>query len=231
LFLWHESRIDYGLLDRSLFAIRPIWTGNVSAFLIHLAQMAGLLPLTFYMQQLLGFSSSETGLYLALQPLAMGITAPLAGWYRDRRGALAPLLLGPALCAASVLWLALSPAVTVTGIVLHLALYGIGMGLFQATNNAEMMSAAPMNKISLTGSLLALIRYLGMIGGVALVALLVGDLGGTAINAETATPWVRLLFVMCFLLCLGAVGVGLLRKQPTPKSSDARIDQSDSKAM
>ncbi|CAG7644242.1 Riboflavin transporter RibZ [Paenibacillus allorhizosphaerae] len=230
LFLWYESRIDYGVLDRRLFAIRPIWTGNASAFIIHLAQMAGLLPLTFYMQQVLGFAPSQTGLYLALQPLAMGITAPLAGWYRDRRGALAPLLLGPALCAASMLWMVLPQTVSLTGIVLHLTLYGIGMGLFQATNNAEMMSAAPSSKVSLTGSLLALIRYLGMIGGVALVALLVGDMGGSVVSAEAVTPWVRLLFSVCFLLCLGAVAIGLLRRRPTPKLSDARTNHPSSKA-
>lgn len=220
--LWlYERRIAFGILDRELFSRRNVLLGNASAFLIHLSQMATTIPITFYLQGPLGFSVSVTGVLLILQPLLMGLVAPFAGWFRDRYGGFFPITAGPLFCAVSMLFVACTGTVTALGIGLQLAVFGIGIGLFQAANNAEIMSAAPEGKISLAGSLLALIRYLGMIAGIGLATLLVGSMGLDGADAAQISLPMRLLFGLCFLCCLAVAAIGRLRPRDKPRRTAA----------
>ncbi|PYI56608.1 MFS transporter [Paenibacillus flagellatus] len=215
------SRIDYGIVDRELFRYRKVWLGNASSFLINLAQTATLIPLTFYLQGELGYSAWATGALLMAQPLVMGVVAPFAGWFRDKYGGAFPIAAGAAFCAVSMLFVALLPDVTAVGIGLQLGFFGVGLGLFHATNNAEIMSAAPAGKSSLAGSLLAMVRYLGQIAGIGLATLLVGSMGAQgeaagAADASFGTP-IRALFGVCFVLCLAVALAGRLLPREKPE--------------
>ncbi|MBP1988555.1 MFS transporter [Paenibacillus eucommiae] len=209
--IYYETRISNGILDKELFTNRTIAIGNTSAFFFHLVQMATLIPITFYLQYKLGYEPWLTGLMLSLQPLFMGIVAPISGWYRDRFGAFALLVAGPVIGAASLVVVVVLPIGSAVAIAVHLALFGAAMGFFQATNNAEIMSAAPEHKISHTGSMLALIRYLGMIAGIGLAAAFVGNLGG-ADGPTPADSQLRYLFLLCFVFCLVILGASMLRR-------------------
>ncbi|GAA3399664.1 MFS transporter [Paenibacillus hodogayensis] len=219
----HGRRIDYGIVDRELFGRRKVWLGNASSFAINLAQTATLIPVTFYLQSQLGYSAWATGALLMLQPLCMGVIAPFAGWFRDKYGGSAPIAIGSLFCAVSMLFVALLPAVTAVSVGLQLAVFGVGIGLFHATNNAEIMSAAPASKSSLAGSLLALVRYLGQVAGIGLATLLVGSMGAAgavgAAEQSFGVP-IRLLFGICFLLCLAVTLAGRLLPQEKSQTAE-----------
>ncbi|MFC5653327.1 MFS transporter [Paenibacillus solisilvae] len=218
--LWlYQRRITYGIIDRELFSQRKILLGNASSFFINLSQVATIIPITFYLQGQLGYSTSITGALLILQPLLMGVVAPFAGWFRDRYGGFFPITLGSLFCSVSMLSIACFSSVTVISISFHLVLFGIGMGLFHATNNAEIMSSAPESKISLAGSLLALVRYLGMIAGIGLATLLVGDMGYDS-SENNVNLSLRVLFGICFLFCMGGAVIGWLRPRDKPQSQE-----------
>lgn len=223
--LWlHNRRIDYGIVDRELFRPRQVWLGNAGSFLINLAQTATLIPMTFYLQGQLGFSAWTTGALLMLQPLAMGVVAPFAGWFRDKYGGSAPIAIGAFCCALSMLCIVFAPAVTPIAAGLQLSIFGIGLGLFHATNNAEIMTAAPASKISLAGSLLAMVRYLGQVAGIGLATLFVGSMGATAEGAAAAAGAemygvaLRVLFGVCFALCLAVALAGRLLPKQRPEA-------------
>ncbi|WP_157338302.1 MFS transporter [Paenibacillus lutrae] len=219
--LWLQGRrIDYGIVDRELFSRRKVWVGNAGSFLINLAQTATLIPVTFYLQSQLGYSAWSTGALLMLQPLLMGIVAPFAGWFRDKYGGTFPIAAGALLCAVSMLFVVLAPGVTPVSIGLQLSVFGIGIGLFHATNNAEIMSAAPASKSSLAGSLLALVRYLGQIAGIGLATLLVGSMGQPGAAMESVGMLLRVLFGLCFVFCLL---VALSGRLPKKKQNSAGI--------
>ncbi|MEF3305935.1 MFS transporter [Paenibacillus sp. GYB003] len=222
--LWLQSRrIDYGILDRELFRRRNVWLGNAGSFLINLAQTATLIPVTFYLQSQLGYSAWATGALLMLQPLVMGFVAPFAGWFRDKYGGAAPIALGSLCCAVSMLFVALPGGVTPVTVGLQLAAFGVGIGLFHATNNAEIMSAAPASKSSLAGSLLAMVRYLGQIAGIGLATLLVGSMGSSAGDGESFGAPIRALFAVCFVMCLAVTVAGRLvpKERQTGESASA----------
>lgn len=217
LFIIYEIRIKDGILDKELITNRTIAIGNISAFFIHLVQMASFIPLPFYLQVQLGYDPWMTGLILSVQPLFMGVTAPFAGRYRDRQGPFIPLVIGPVLGAVFMAVILFSPTVSVLFIVVHLALFGIAMGFFHATNNTEIMSAAPDNKVSHTGSMLALIRYLGMIAGIGLAAVMVGKLGKTMDSLDNVQSGLHGLFVICLALSLGVAGLAMIRQRRSNK--------------
>lgn len=200
LLLVYERRTTDGIIDFHYFKDRIVWVGNSSAFLIHLTQMATMIPITFYLQTVLKYEPAVVGMFLALQPIVMGVTAPLAGWYRDRVGAKIPVMLGAALCSIScllILWPGPIHALTIS---LQLAFFGAGMGLFQATNNADIMTASPSNKLSMAGSMIALLRYLGMIAGIGLAVLFVGHMGGASEQIQQLDTNMKTLFTVCFAL-------------------------------
>lgn len=212
--LWlYQRRIAHGILDRELFRHRKILLGNISSFLINMAQAASMIPIIFYLQNELGLSTSVTGGLLILNPLLMGMVSPFAGWFRDKYGGFFPITLGALFCAVSMLFVAFFHQISAFAIILHLSFFGIGMGLFHATNNAEIMSSAPESTISLAGSLLALIRYLGQMSGIGLATVLVGSMGlhneiGTVMNIN-----MRFLFLICFLCCFGVSLIGWFRRK------------------
>jgi len=216
---FYERRISYGILDRELFQHPKLLLGNMCAFFINVAQTATMIPITFYLQGQLGFSTWVTGMLLILQPLLMGFVAPFAGWFRDRFGGFFPITFGPLFCAASMLFVACFRHVTSFNVSMQLILFGVGLGLFQAANNAEIMSAAPETKISLASSLLAMVRYLGQITGIGLATLLVGSMSLHTKQAGTAVSFpLQLLFWICCCCCLGTVVIGWLRPRDKPQS-------------
>lgn len=212
--LLYERKLEHGILDKVLYTNKYIGIGNLSAFLFYAAQMASLIPITFYMQNVLQLSTRSTGLLLAIQPIFMGLMGPVAGWYRDRYGARIPTTAGAVCCALAMLPIIIGSEVSAWDTAAYCTLFGMGSGLFLASNNADIMGNAPANKASLVGSMLALIRYLGMIVGIALAVLLVGNLGGIAVDAAELTPKVRLLFTLCCAFALGLTVFSWMR----PKS-------------
>ncbi|MEC0230597.1 MFS transporter [Paenibacillus alba] len=216
----YERRNPHGILDRELFNNRTILVGNASSFLMNLAQTATLIPIAFYLQGQLGFSTWMTGVLLILQPLLMGIVAPYAGRFRDLYGGYFPITSGALFGAVSMLFVICFPNVSGLAIGLQLALFGIATGLFHATNNAEIMSAAPESKLSLAGSLLAMVRYMGQIAGIGLATLLVGHMGIDGGGTGETSVSMRILFGICCLSCLAVAAVGRTMPRNKPLSTD-----------
>lgn len=213
----YEARLHEGILDRDLFMNRRIVVGNSSLAIVNLTQTASLMAITFYMQDVLTYSPREAGLVLGVQPLMMGVVSPFAGWYRDRYGPVVPVTIGPLLCGVSMLPILFSHVVQLGEVMFQLGLFGIGVGMFQATNNADVMSAAPPAKTSMAGSILALLRYLGMSIGMGLTVLLLGNIGVHQIAAEAVQSRMKMLFLVCTFLSL-AVGALAIARWPNWRS-------------
>ncbi|WP_144933846.1 MFS transporter [Paenibacillus sp. 32O-W] len=217
LFLY-ERQISHGVIDKVLYTNRGMAVGNSASLLMNVAQMSTLIPITFYMQQVLEYPTRTVGLMLALQPVFLGIASPVSGWYRDKYGAYYPTIVGASICAISMLFIIWGGGIHPIGIALHLSLFGVGMGLFQAINNAEIMSAAPPEKISLIGSMLALIRYFGMIIGIGMAVLMAGGMGATAVDPVELTGRIKGLFGAACAVCFAMVLICLLRPKEKPQA-------------
>ena len=111
-------------------------------------------------------------------PVAIGVTAPLAGRVAGRLGARRLMSAGMFLCGIGALEIALVHGHP--GLVTGLALTGIGLGAFTPSNNASVMAAAPGGHEGVVSGLLNMTRGAGTALGVAVAGLLYAEATGVS---------------------------------------------------
>jgi MFS family permease len=151
----------------------PVLRAALLAFLSNHAQFAVWLLMPFFLVGTLGLSPTVGGLVFALTPLANALVAPLGGWATDLVGPRGPLACGLALEVAGLLTIGTVTAASPLALVgLAMALVGLGVGLFQVPNLAQMMAAFPPAQQGVAGGLAFLSRTLGSAVGVQVTAAL-----------------------------------------------------------
>jgi DHA2 family multidrug resistance protein-like MFS transporter len=163
----------------------PIFGLSIATSVVSFAaQMLAYVALPFYFQEALGRSAVETGVLMTPWPLAVAVTAPIAGRLADRRPAgllggvgLGIFALGLALLSA------IRPGVTDMQIVWRMMVCGLGFGFFQSPNNRAIIGAAPLPRSGAAGGMLATGRLLGQTAG-ALATAVFFHLGGTRAAVE-----------------------------------------------
>ncbi|MBT4523116.1 MAG: MFS transporter [Halieaceae bacterium] len=161
------------ILPVDLLANRVVALSIISAQLAFIGSMTFVLSLPFRLQEHFGFSPSEVGTAIAPFPLAMMVSAPLAGMLSDRYHPAILGSIGMAIATAGMLLLALLPeGATQPDIAWRMAVCGAGYGLFFSPNAKLIISAAPMARAASAGGLIATNRLAGQALGTALVAAL-----------------------------------------------------------
>ena len=151
----------------------PVLRAALLAFLSNHAQFAVWLLVPFFLIGPLGLSPTLGGLVFALTPLANALVAPLGGALTDRVGARGPLACGLALEVAGLLTIAtLTGGTSLVRVGVAMALVGLGVGLFQVPNLAQMMASFPPAQQGVAGGLAFLSRTLGSAVGVQVTAAL-----------------------------------------------------------
>ncbi|AJX33758.1 MFS transporter [Burkholderia oklahomensis] len=171
------------------------------------SQMLAFVALPFWLQNTLGFSQVQTGLYMTPWPLVIVIAAPLAGVLSDRYSAGALGGIGLALFASGLLALATIGAhPTPVDIVWRMALCGAGFGLFQSPNNRAILSSAPRERAGGASGMLGTARLTGQTLGAAFVALIFGV-------APQHGPTIALYAATAFAAVAAAVSLMRIRAQ------------------
>jgi len=154
----------------------------------------------FYLVLVRGLDAVTAGLLFVLTPLGTAAAAPLAGVAADRFGARSPMVGGLVLEALGLLALSRAGATTdlpVIGGALLAA--GVGVGVFQVPNMAEIMGAFGSAQQGAAGGFAFLARTLGVVTGVLLLAALFA--------ARRDTVGLQPAFGEAFLVAGLAVGV------------------------
>jgi MFS family permease len=144
-FLRREARCSEPMLDLGLFRRTRFSAGIASGLLSYLVMFGVLFLVPFYLERGLQFGTGRAGLELMAMPLALGITAPVAGRLADRLGARALTSGGMVTVAGGLALLgALRPSTP--GFLLLLAVVGMGLGFFTPPNNAAIMGSVPQGQ-------------------------------------------------------------------------------------
>ncbi len=169
-FIVIEKRIVQPMIDLTLFRNSLFSINLITGFLTFIAIAGMFILFPFYLENILGYSTQQVGLLIAVIPVSMGIIAPISGSLSDRFGTriisfigLVFLLLGYALLTS------LSVHTSTMMLLLLLLPIGIGMGIFQSPNNSAIMGAAPPDKLGIVSGMLALTRTLGQSVGIAVL--------------------------------------------------------------
>jgi len=168
-FVYVENRIEFPMMDLSLFRNRLFFMSNLSALLSYMAMFFVFLLMPFYLQQLRHLSPAAAGLLLIPSPLTMMLVAPVFGAVSDRVDTRYISSLGMAIMTFGI-WLISSLKVDspVYIIIIGMIIIGMGSGMFQTPNNSAIMGVVPPNRRGIAASLLATMRNLGMVLGVAI---------------------------------------------------------------
>ncbi len=173
LFVLRERKAKFPMLDLTLFAIRAFRTGTLAAMLSFISLFCTTVMMPFFMMEALHYSPSTTGYVMAAYPLTMVLTAPISGAISDKIGPFWLTTSGLLLNVLGFILLnSLSTSVAPWLVALHMAIFGIGQGMFQSPNNAAVMGSVDKARLSVASGINALVRNIGMVLGISLSVLL-----------------------------------------------------------
>jgi len=186
-YVW-EHRCPQPMLDFSLFRIWPFLSGNIVAFLAFLSMFTNAILMPFYLHGQQHLEPLATGMALSVLPLAMGVSAPISGYLSERVNFATLTSIGLGVMGCGLLWLSLlDPSSHMARVYVGQIILGLGAGIFMSPNNNSVLSSAPQDKVGLVGGVLALVRNVGMVSGIAVAISVFEGVQGFA-RAGGAAP-------------------------------------------
>jgi MFS family permease len=198
----------------------PVLHAGLLAFLANFAQFAVWLLAPYYLVSQRGLSATTGGLLFTLTPIATALAAPIAGRVTDRWGPRGPIVFGLAVEAAGLLLVGRGGASTPLPLVgVSLALVGLGLGMFQVPNLAQIMAAFPPRQQGAAGGFAFLSRTLGIVAGVQSAAWLFG----ARVQVLGFLPAYRFAFDSATIVCATAALISLLPgRESAPRATNRR---------
>jgi MFS family permease len=170
LFVRCEQRAAAPLIDLTLFRQRAFAAGNVAGLFAYAALFGLFFLLPFIFVRAYHDSAFAAGLRLTIVPIMLGAVAPLGGALSDRLGPRLLTVTGMLVCVAALalLFAVLDGAPgSLPAVMVALAIFGIGQGLFISPNNSAIVAAAPASLAGEAGGLLNVTRSCGISIGIA----------------------------------------------------------------
>jgi len=189
-FIYFEKRRTDPLLDINLFQNRLFLMGNISTTLFYMAQYTILLLIPFYLQDLRGLSAQQTGILYLPMPVIIILIAPLSGYLSDRMDSRYISSAGMAIMAFGIWQLSnLRADSAYIFLILGATTLGLGSGLFLTPNNSAVMGSIPDSKRGVASGMLAMMKYIGMVLGVAISgAVFTSSRQSMLISMKTQNP-------------------------------------------
>jgi EmrB/QacA subfamily drug resistance transporter len=200
-----EARSRAPLVPAAAVKHRTLVAANLSAFFVYSAFFAFIFVGSLFMQELLGYSATKTGVAW----LATSITAFVGAGVAGARlvalvGVRKLLVTGLSLIAIGMLWLARVPADAsyVTDLLPAFVLAGFGLGLCAPSAQIGALSGVSESTSGLASGLVETMREIGGAAGVAAVS--------TALVSKAGLDGFRSAFVVIFVAAaLGVVTAGV----------------------
>jgi len=177
------------LIPFAVFRDRNFAVINWVSGMLAVGMMGIFLPVTIYLQSVLGFSALKAGLTLAPASLLSGVIAPAAGRLTDRIGGKYILMSGLILFAAGMGWLALiaHPSSSWPSFMAPLVVAGIGMGsIFAPMVTTAMRNIQPQLAGAASG-VLNTVRQVGLVIGTAAVGALLQNQLASSMASQART--------------------------------------------
>ena len=165
-FIW-ESKHPKPLFDISILKNINITLSILAGFMATLVLTGTIFLLPFFLQLVMGYSESFSGLIILIPSLIFIFTGPLSGFISDRIGSRLPLIIAClSLIIAVILLYSLNETIGLLFIFVALGIRALSEGMFTPANNKLVMSHSPPEKTGNVSSLLNSARYLGLVMGV-----------------------------------------------------------------
>jgi len=228
LFIWRQLILDEPMLELRILK-NPMFTLNtILGMAVFIAMIGGMIILPLYMQNMAGFTATESGLMLLPGAVLMGLMSPLTGRVFDRFGAKWLAVIGFGLLAASTL---MFTVLTTTTSFAYLAtfnairMFGTAMVIMPVTTAA--LNQLPQRMIPHGAALNNTMRQVAAsVGTAVLVTVMTGTALDPAVHgAEGLIRGVNIAFIVAGVIaamgCIGAFFIRGSRPIPQPTTQGA----------
>lgn len=161
-----ESRVDAPLLPLRYFRQRNFTFPIVNQFLANFTYMGGFILTPLLLQEVLGYSTTKSGLVSIARPLAFSIVGPIAGYFVIRFGERVMGVFGSVMLIVSMLGLA---AVTADSslwfIEVVLLLSGVGMGACAPAMIASIANTVDRRDLGVASAASQTMSQIGVVAG------------------------------------------------------------------
>lgn len=171
--LW-ELRIKMPMFDLRFFRRRLFSLGVQASFLSFIGMSSVRFLMPFYLQSVLGYSSSQTGLLIVPAALTTVVVGPLGGRLSDRYGWRVFNVAGLMVSASGLFILSTVTRNTPLALVIGaMVIQSLGMGTFNAPNNSSILSTVRRESYGVVAAFLNVVRNSGNVTSIAVVTAVV----------------------------------------------------------
>lgn len=173
MFYIRDHRINYPLINFSIFHIKPFTFGNLAVMFSYMAMFTNSILLPFYLMEILKLDAFTSGLLILPYSVTLSFIAPISGSLAGKYGSRYLTLAGPLVyITALIIFTTFNTNTQMWQIILASGIMGIGNGLFQSPSNNAIMTSVHKKDLGIASGILALSRNLGNILGVAVTITL-----------------------------------------------------------
>jgi EmrB/QacA subfamily drug resistance transporter len=216
-FLAWERRAPQPVVPLSYFRSRAFSAGNAAGFFLTAALFGAVFFLAQFMQVAFGSGPLKAGLQLLPWTATLFLVAPIAGRLVDRIGERPLVVTGLATQAVGIFWISQvsNGPVQYSELVLPLIVAGCGVSMAMPATQSASVGALPREAVGIASGIYSMMRQLGGVVGVAVLAAVFAAAGG---YESFTTGFSRALAVCGVLSLLGALaGLGIaVRRSPRP---------------
>ena len=232
LFLYQESRTSEPILDLNFLRIREIFLATIANFFFNMPYAGAVVLLPFYFEIGRGFSVSQSGLALAVMPVAIMIVGPLSGILSDRidpnRISAIGAIVGIIAC---ILIASFNPSISLVFMAIALLFMGASVAIFNPPNTKFIVGESPMEFKGIASGLVTTARMMGNGFGTAMLAsaaIASIFLHGEPNNTMTITPvaisaGLHTAFLLgAVIMVVALIFISLTRKNRKPNKNEVK---------
>ncbi len=175
-FVWRELTAPVPAVNLRLFRDRTFASGTLIGGVTFAMLMASMFLLPLFMQELLGFTATQSGMALMPRVLVMMVATPIVGRLYNHLSPRLLVAIGVVLVAYGSYDLShITLQTTSSGIVLAIFIQGVGFGFLFVRLTTAALSQVPRTKLTDATGLNSLLRQIGGSIGLAVFATLLSN--------------------------------------------------------
>ena len=226
-FLAWERRAPQPMVPLTFFRSRAFSAGNAAGFFLTAALYGAVFFLAQFMQAAFGSGPLKAGLQLLPWTATLFLVAPVAGRLVDRIGERPLVVTGLALQAAGMFWIGRVSGGTVhySELVLPLIVAGCGVSMAMPATQSAGIGALPRESVGIASGIYSMMRQLGGVVGVAVLAAVFAAAGGYESFTTGFTRALAVCGVLSLLGALAGLGIAMRRSTTSPVARQELVEE------
>ncbi|MBP2133874.1 DHA2 family metal-tetracycline-proton antiporter-like MFS transporter [Methanomicrobium sp. W14] len=188
IFAFAETKALDPVIDFSMFKNRDFSYSTVAYTLVMLIYGGLFLILPFYLEDILGKSTGQAGLYLLIPSFLITVLSPVSGYFADKKGERIISVISSVVFTASfaIILLTFSQN-SIFWLIFALIITGIGCGSFLSAGSSRIIEHSAEDKKEMASGIMSTSIYLGTALGTSLFAAIFEFFSGGVAQSATVT--------------------------------------------